>query len=416
MTTTEYRIGDLCSFAKGASVPRDRMKKQGLRYLHYGDLYAGHSLYIDVENPERPLPFIDPTEKLRADQFVNNGDIIYILTSETVEDLGKSLCLSNPKHRTVVAGTETTVMQVARQDIIEPRYLNYLLQTPFFQRRLRQYITGMKVFRVHPRNIARIAISVPSLTDQKKVIALLDSIHFKIRLNQQINDHLLEYAKTIFEKWLYGAQGDLVSVSEVADFNPDTYSPREQWPIVQYLDTGSITRGAIEGYQIIAPQSEKLPSRARRKISSGDIIYSSVRPIQEHYGLILNPDENVLVSTGFTVVRNTEQLVCPELLYLFLTQDSVTKKLQQIAEQSVSTYPSIKADDLAALELPLPSAIEAAWLQPFLENIFAIMDSNRQMCMQLAKLRDALLPKLISGEIDVSRIDLTQLNGHLSES
>ena len=102
---------------------------------------------------------------------------------------------------------------------------------------------------------------------------------------------------------------------------------------------------------------------------------------------------------------------------------------------SVSTYPSIKADDLAALELPLPSAIEAAWLQPFLENIFAIMginniarrdltpcsagqllalrsdylvtaieaawlqpflenifaimDSNRQMCMQLAKLRDA---------------------------
>ena len=92
----------------------------------------------------------------------------------------------------------------------------------------------------------------------------------------------------------------------------------------------------------------------------------------------------------------------------------MTKKLQQIAEQSVSTYPSIKADDLAALELPLPSAIEAAWLQPFLENIFAIMDSNRQMCMQLAKLRDALLPKLISGEIDVSRIDLTQLNGHLS--
>ena len=48
------------------------------------------------------------------------------------------------------------------------------------------------------------------------------------------------------------------------------------------------------------------------------------------------------------------------------------------------------------------------------ENIFAIMDSNRQMCMQLAKLRDALLPKLISGEIDVSRIDLTQLNGHLA--
>lgn len=190
MTTTKYCIGDLCSFAKGASVPRDRMRSQGLLYLHYGDLYAGHNLYIDIENPERPLPFIDRTERLRDDQFVNNGDIIYILTSETVEDLGKSLCLNNPKHRAVVAGTETTVMRVDRQDILEPRYLNYLLQTPIFQRKLRQYITGMKVFRVHPRDIARMTISVPPLPNQKKVIALLDSIYFKRRLNQQINDHL----------------------------------------------------------------------------------------------------------------------------------------------------------------------------------------------------------------------------------
>lgn len=188
--TTEYHIGDLCSFAKGASVPRDRMRSQGLLYLHYGDLYTGHNLYIDVENPEKPLPFIDSTEKLRDDQFVDDGDIIYVLTSETVEDLGKSLCLSNPKHKTVVAGTETTVMRITRRNIIEPRYLNYLLRTSLFQRKLRQYVTGMKVFRVHPRDIARITISVPSLTEQKRIVVLLDSIYFKIRLNQQINDHL----------------------------------------------------------------------------------------------------------------------------------------------------------------------------------------------------------------------------------
>lgn len=188
--TAEYHVGNLCSFAKGASVPRDRMRNQGLLYLHYGDLYTGHNLYVDVENPEKPLPFIDPTEKLRNDQFVDDGDIIYVLTSETVDDLGKSLCLNNPKRKTVVAGTETTVMRINRRDIIEPRYLNYLLQTPLFQRKLRQYVTGMKVFRVHPRDIARITISIPSLREQNKIIALLDSIYSKIRLNQQINDHL----------------------------------------------------------------------------------------------------------------------------------------------------------------------------------------------------------------------------------
>ena len=167
---------------------------------------------------------------------------------------------------------------------------------------------------------------------------------------------------------------------------------------------------------MIDPQSERLPSRARRKVTSGDIIYSSVRPVQKHYGLILNPAKNVLVSTGFTVIRANDRLVCPELLYLFLTQDNVTKALQQIAEQSVSTYPSIKADDLGALQLPLPSAKEVAELQPALKGIFGAMDSNRRECKQLAGLRDALLPKIMAGEIDVSRIDLKQLNGHLANS
>ena len=111
-------------------------------------------------------------------------------------------------------------------------------------------------------------------------------------------------------------------------------------------------------------------------------------------------------ATGFTVIRANDRLVCPELLYLFLTQDSVTKTLQQIAEQSVSTYPSIKADDLGALQFPLPSSKEAAELQPALKDIFGAIDSNRQECKQLAKLRDALLPKLMSGEIDVSAVQL----------
>ncbi len=248
---------------------------------------------------------------------------------------------------------------------------------------------------------------------QEAIVRILRPFQQQLAINSRINDHLLEYARTIFEKWLASTHINYVPVADIAEFNPDNYSPREQWPLVQYLDTGNITRGIVESYQAIDPQSERLPSRARRKVTSGDIIYSSVRPIQKHYGLILSPAKNVLVSTGFTVIRANDRLVCPELLYLFLTQDSVTKTLQQIAEQSVSTYPSIKADDLGALQFPLPSSKEAAELQPALKDIFGAIDSNRQECKQLAKLRDALLPKLMSGEIDVSWIDLKQLNGHL---
>lgn len=81
-------------------------------------------------------------------------------------------------------------MRVNRRDVVDPRYLNYILQTPLFLRKLRQYVTGMKVFRVHSRDISRIEVNLPPLDQQLKVIGLLDAIYFKLRLNSRINDHL----------------------------------------------------------------------------------------------------------------------------------------------------------------------------------------------------------------------------------
>ena len=227
----------------------------------------------------------------------------------------------------------------------------------------------------------------------------------------QANGYLLEAANAIFEHWLINAEGNLVSIADVAELNPDTYSPKENCPIVQYLDTGSITRGFVSGYQLIELGVEKLPSRARRRVRPGDIVYSTVRPNQEHFGILLDPDSNILVSTGFTVIRSSNELVCPEVLYLFLTQSKLTKSLQQIAEQSVSTYPSIKADDLGALEMPLPSDREAAELKAALGALFELMTFSKSENAELAELRDVLLPKLMSGEIDISKIELPKEEG-----
>lgn len=386
------------------------MKKQGLRYLHYGDLYAGHSLYIDVENPERPLPFIDPTEKLRADQFVNNGDIIYILTSETVEDLGKSLCLSNPKHRTVVAGTETTVMQVARQDIIEPRYLNYLLQTPFFQRRLRQYITGMKVFRVHPRDIARIAISVPSLTDQKKIIALLDSIHFKIRLNQQINDHLFEIALTEYRK--------LSQQSRCICTLQDCTSLLCRGGAPKYCETGkfrALNQRCIRNHKIISEKARTIeePKSSEKLLRRGDVLICSTGTgTLGRVAQVLFKEEQVTVDSHVTIVRPAHEALVEYLGCWALSSES---QFESMAKGSTGQT-ELPRTELAELEICLPNSTRLSDFSEGTKPLFEAIQNSVQENQGLERLRDALLPKLISGEIDVSRIDLTQLNGHLSES
>ena len=136
--------------------------------------------------------------------------------------------------------------------------------------------------------------------------------------------------------------------------NLHTYSEKEKWSLIRYLDTGNITEGRIDEIQSLYPGEDKIPSRARRKVSIGDILFSTVRPNQKHYGIIEAGTENLLVSTGFTVVTVDTTIADPYFIYYYLTQPSVIESLQAIAEQSTSTYPSIKPSDIENIELDLP--------------------------------------------------------------
>lgn len=190
-STNRYRLGDLCEFYRGASVPRTRMHGSGdYLYLHYGDLYRGFSYRIDVEHPQKPIPYILNTEKIKNEQRLFNQDIVYVLTSETVEDLGHSFLFNNPQYLPAVAGTETTIVRVKDHCVLLPAYLNYLMHSPQFLKILRQYVRGMKVFRVHPRDVARIEIELPDIETQKKAVFMLDAIHEKLLLNSRTNGYL----------------------------------------------------------------------------------------------------------------------------------------------------------------------------------------------------------------------------------
>lgn len=136
--------------------------------------------------------------------------------------------------------------------------------------------------------------------------------------------------------------------------NADSYSPREEWGFVNYLDTGNITNNTIDSIQYIDIKSEKLPSRARRKVKRNSIIYSTVRPNQRHFGIIKSQPENFLVSTGFAVIDVNTNVLDADFLYYFLTQAALVEALHAIAEQSTSAYPSIKPSDLENLEIEIP--------------------------------------------------------------
>ncbi|MHB8370664.1 MAG: restriction endonuclease subunit S [Leptospirales bacterium] len=185
------------------------------------------------------------------------------------------------------------------------------------------------------------------------------------------------------------SEWQLKKIGEIAYMNTDTYSPRECWEYVNYLDTGNIVEGHITSLQRISNE-EKLPSRGRRKIQAGDIVYSTVRPNQKHYGVISKPLKNMLVSTGFTVIRGKEQECDTKFLYYFLTQNNIVQILQTIAEHSTSTYPSIRPADIEFLEINLPDLSEQRAIAHILGTLDDKIELNRRMNETLEAMAQAI--------------------------
>ena len=141
-------------------------------------------------------------------------------------------------------------------------------------------------------------------------------------------------------------------IRDIVEVNAAQYTSKDNWEKALYLDTGNITENKIDEMQEFDCSS--LPSRARRKVKHGDIIFSTVRPNQKHYGYITNPVPNLLVSTGFAVISVNQELANSKFIYYWLSQYEIVEYLHNIAEQSVSAYPSIKASDICNLEIKLP--------------------------------------------------------------
>lgn len=145
-----------------------------------------------------------------------------------------------------------------------------------------------------------------------------------------------------------------VNIAEIATTNDESISRDYNHLNIEYLDTGSITKNSIEGFQLF--DLKEAPSRAKRLVKNGDIIYSTVRPNQEHYGYINNPKANCVVSTGFCVIR-TKDTCYSKFLYHLLTQNKVRDYLHILGEQSASAYPSIKPIDIENLIINIPGEI-----------------------------------------------------------
>lgn len=177
-------------------------------------------------------------------------------------------------------------------------------------------------------------------------------------------------------------------LAELIKTNKKSISSAYTFDEIQYLDTGSITEGKIESFQNF--KLSEAPSRAKRLVEKDDIVYSTVRPIQRHYGFITNPQENLVVSTGFATITANKKLLSPKYIYYFLSNNETVEYLDVIAEASTSTYPSLKPSDIENLEILLPPILKQTAIASVLSSLDDKIDLLQRQNETLEKMAETL--------------------------
>ena len=177
-----------------------------------------------------------------------------------------------------------------------------------------------------------------------------------------------------------------IELGDVIETNKSSINREYPHSEILYLDTGSIICNRVNGLQQF--ELANAPSRAKRLVKDLDIIYSSVRPNQLHYGIIRNPEDNLVVSTGFVVITCKQDEIAPYFLYHYLSQNSTTEFLHSIAEGSTSAYPSLKPSDIEALEILIPPLDEQKSIAEVLSSLddkIELLHRQNQTLEQMAE-------------------------------
>ena len=310
----------------------------------------------------------------------------------------------NDKYDRAICSSLYEVFYVHRTDLLLPHFLKLIVKQPWFTRYCEFLGQGSAREYCRFNNISEIEIEFPSLEEQEKIVNQYSAIQNRIFIKKQINDNLLSQAQTYFG--LIFADKDTEKrlpqgwkVAKVGDYCVDNIanlSKTDTFESILYLDTGSITSNYIVELQELNLQTDEIPSRAKRKVAHGDIIYSTVRPNLKHYGLLQNPPDNLIVSTGFAVLHNKETEVTNDFLFMWLTNESILDYLQAIAENSVSTYPSLNVSDLMNIKIIVPDTDTLKKITRFLSSVFTAISENNKQIQMLTQSLDTLLPKLLS--------------------
>ncbi len=260
---------------------------------------------------------------------------------------------------------------------------------------------------------------LPPLLIQQKIASILSAYDDLIENNTRRIAILEEMAQALYREWFVHFRfpgheqvrmvesemgpvpegWEVKQLGELADVNATNIRRGHEPEVIQYVDIASVSPGQIDNIETMV--FSEAPSRARRLAKDGDIIWSMVRPNRKSYSVILNPPPDLVVSTGFAVIS---AISAPyTYIYHAVTTDDFVGYLTNRA--TGAAYPAVSAIDFENAAVLLPSNALLESFHVLVKNLFHLKHTLQQRNVNLRCTCDLLLPKLVSGEVDVEHIN-----------
>lgn len=347
--------------------------------------------------------------------YINYAECYYISEAEYKRFMVRGF----PKKGDILLTTEAPMGMVARLDrddiaiaqrlltlrgkegVLDNDYLLYLLQSPYGQGLLKAKETGTTVTGIKQAEFRRVVIKLPDIAVQKKVTSILNAIDSKISCNTKINDNLEQQAATVFGDWLSKCT-ETASIGDLSN-NILDYTPIAA-EMVRLLNSSDVTEGVFPVAPLVP--NKDLKGHFKKRFQFDDILYSEIRPRNHHYGYVMFDASEYIASTRLMVIRAITSKVSPALLYQYLLLPDVEAEFTLKTESRSGTFPQGNYADMASIMVPYSSIESQSAVSDVLLQIRKTIAQNQLENRHLEELRDTLLPRLMSGEIDVSAIDI----------
>lgn len=388
---------------------------RGKNYPHQNELLStGFCLFLSAKNVTKSGFSFSETQFIsrRKDALLNNGRLcrgdIVITTRGTVGNV--ALYSPQVPYENIRINSGMLIIRCANN--ISNQYLYQVLRSEWFQKQIMAVQSGSAQPQLPKSHFLKMNIPLPPLPIQEKIASILQLIDDKITTNNSINDNLEQQAQALFKSWF-------------VDFDPFGGNRPIDWITGIVDDLGA---------EIICG---KTPSTKKKEYYGGNTPFIT---IPDMHGCVYNVStERYLSAAGVasqpkkTLPHNTVCISCigtaglvtlvseksqsnqqinsiiPKegisAYYIYLLMQTLSETINKLG-QSGSTIVNLNKTQFGKIPVTIPSEQVLCNFDTLCKPLFEMILSNQKENIKLANLRDTLLPKLMSGELDVSEIEI----------